>query len=111
MNPEIHHFVLTTDGAIREFTSEQAALLASGSDRLPEFADLRLRYLQVAFEPTSASELRVQTAGGSIRFDHDGRLAEAAPPVGNETITRFEHDTCVQWALRDQLAPAEIVLH
>jgi len=110
MSTEIRHFLLTDDGKLREFTAEQAALIAAGADRLPEFADRRLRYLQVSFEEPNDSGIRVQTAGASIRFDHEGRLAEAAPPNDAEAISRFEHDTCVQWALRS-LAPAELTMH
>lgn len=97
---QIRHFVLTTQG-IREFSTEQAAMIAAGSNRLPEFADQRLRYLQVTLEDSSATEMKIQTAGASIRFDADGRMAEAGPPAENENISRFEHDACVQWALKD----------
>jgi hypothetical protein len=103
---QIRHFVLTAEGTIREFSTEQAALIAAGSDRLPEFADQRLRYLQVTLEDASSNELKIQTAGASIRFDADGRMTEAAPPAENENISRFEHDTCVQWALKDIPATA-----
>ena len=76
-------------------------MIAAGSNRLPEFADQRLRYLQVTLEDSSATEMKIQTAGASIRFDADGRMAEAGPPAENENISRFEHDACVQWALKD----------
>lgn len=101
MNTEIRHFLLTQDGEIREFTSEQAALIAAGANRLPEFAERRMRYLQVSWDAEASNELKVQTAGAAIRFDGEGRLLEAAPPTETEKISRFEHDTCVQWALRD----------
>lgn len=102
MSAETRHFVLTQEGIVREFTGEQAALIAAGSDRLPEFADRQLRYLQVTFDTESETEteIKVQTAGASIRFDGEGRLTEAVPPKDGESISRFEHDTCVQWALR-----------
>ncbi len=102
----IRHFVLTAVGDIREFSTEQAALIAAGANTLPEFADQRLRYLQVTLEDASETELKIQTAGASIRFDADGKMAEAGPPVDNENISRFEHDTCVQWALKDIPATA-----
>lgn len=98
---QIRHFVLTADGSIREFSTEQAALIASGNDRLPEFAGEKLRYLQITLEDSSETELRIQTSGASIRFDDEGRIAEAAPPQDHETFSRFEHDACVQWALKD----------
>jgi hypothetical protein len=98
---KIRHFVLTTDGSIREFSSEQAAGIAAGANRLPEFADQRLRYLQITLEDTSETELKIQTSGACIRFDTDGRMAEAEPPKADENFSRFEHDACVQWALKD----------
>lgn len=109
MSAEIRHFVLTQEGLVREFTGEQAALIAAGANRLPEFADCQLRYLQVAWDSEAESEIRVQTAGACIRFDADGRLTEAAPPDDGELISRFEHDTCVQWALREIAAVHPIV--
>ena len=102
----IRHFVLTTAGDIREFSTEQAALIAAGANRLPEFADQRLRYLQVTLEDASDTELKIQTAGACIRFDGDGKMAEAGPPGEAENISRFEHDACVQWALKDLPATA-----
>jgi len=110
MSTEIRHFVLTLDGQIREFSSEEAALIAAGANKLPEFADAKIRYLQVSWDDEQASELRIQTAGAAIKFDADGRLAEAAPPGDEEKISRFEHDTCVQWALRD-VSAAPLTFH
>jgi hypothetical protein len=101
MNTQTRHFLITQDGAVREFTAEQAALIAAGANRLPEYAQRRLRYLQVTLNSAMDAEIKVQTAGAAIEFDAEGRLAEAAPPRDNEKISRFEHDTCVQWALRD----------
>jgi len=103
---QIRHFVLTTSGSIREFSTEQAALIAAGADTLPEFADQKLRYLQVTLEDSSETELRIQTAGASLRFDGEGKMAEAGPPSDQENISRFEHDACVQWALKDIPATA-----
>jgi hypothetical protein len=111
MSTEIRHFVLTQSGEIREFSSEEAALIAAGSNRLPEFAERRVRYLQVSWDEDTAPELRIQTAGAAIRFDAEGRLTEAAPPGDEEKISRFEHDTCVQWALREVAAASPIVFH
>lgn len=101
---QTRHFVLTPQGAIREFSTEQAALIATGGDRVPEFAGERVRYLQVTLEDASETEIRVQTAGGAIRFDAEGRMAEAGPPDDKESISGFEHDACVQWALKDNPA-------
>ena len=97
MSNEIRHFVLTQSGEIREFSSDEAAAIAAGSNRLPEYAERRVRYLQVSWSDESSTEMRIQT----IRFDAEGRLSEASAPAEEERISRFEHDTCVQWALRD----------
>ena len=101
MSNEIRHFVLTQSGEIREFSSDEAAAIAAGSNRLPEYAERRVRYLQVSWSDESSTEMRIQTAGAAIRFDAEGRLSEASAPAEEERISRFEHDTCVQWALRD----------
>jgi hypothetical protein len=108
----IHHFVLTPDGRVREFSAEQAAKVAAGAGKLPEYADRAVRYLQVTIQDDmGGDEMKVITAGAKIKFDHDGRLTEAGP-IGEQDsrITHFEHDACVQWALRD--VPAEpVVFH
>jgi hypothetical protein len=110
MSNEIRHFVLTQSGEIREFSSDEAAAIAAGANRLPEFAHSRMRYLQVSWSDESATEMRIQTAGAAIRFDAEGRLTEATPPAEEEKISRFEHDTCVQWALRESAA-APLTFH
>ncbi len=110
LNMQIRHFVLAGDGSIREFSSEQAAHIAAGDDRLPEFAEQRVRYLQITLENASETELKIQTSGASIHFDADGRMTEAGPPKDNETFSRFEHDACVQWALKD-IPAASVVFH
>lgn len=102
MSTQIRHFLLTTDGGIREFSTEQAALIAAGASRLPEFAEARIRYLQLTVDNEAANgELKVQTAGACIKFDAEGRLLEASAPSEAEQISRFEHDAVVQWALRN----------
>jgi hypothetical protein len=111
MSTEIRHYVLTQNGEIREFSSEEAALIAAGSNRLPEYAERRMRYLQVSWDEDASPELKIQTAGAAIRFDSDGRLSEAVPPGDEEKLSRFEHDTCVQWALRGIAAASPLVFH
>ncbi len=107
----IHHFVLTPDGRVREFSAEQTARVAAGAGKLPEYADRAVRYLQVTIQDQSEEEVKVITAGASIKFDHDGRLTEAGP-IGDrdQRISHFEHDACVQWALR-HLPSAPVVYH
>ena len=70
----IRHFVLGPEGSIREFSSEQAALIAAGTDRIPEFAGERVRYLQVSVDDVSETEYKIQTSGAAIRFDGEGRM-------------------------------------
>jgi len=109
IRPNVRHFVLTPEGGIREFSPEQAALIAAGSDKLPEFADCDLRYLQLTLDDNSrVGELKIQTAGASIHFDSDGRMTEAGPPNQEQPITHFEHDAVVQWVLRDVPSVAPI---
>lgn len=110
MSLHTRHFVITPEGGIREFSTEQAALIAAGASRMPEFAGRSLRYLQLTLddETEKEGELKVQTSGASIRFDTDGRMAEAAPPKEDEQISRFEHDAVVQWALKSVPAIAPV---
>lgn len=98
---DTRHFLLTADGDICEFAAERAALVAAGADRLPEFAECRVRYLQVTVDNENGPEIRVQTAGAAIEFDGEGKLKEAGPPADGEEISGFEHDAVVQWAIRD----------
>lgn len=97
------HFLLTNEGSIEEFSEEEASRVAAGDTSLPRFADKRLRYLQVAVEEAGDSgRIQVRTLGAVIGFDAEGRLREAGAPDGEQdTLSRFEHDACVQFALRD----------
>ena len=107
---EIHHFVLTPEGGLREFSPELAAKVAAGSSKLPEFAERRVRYIQVTVSDETDGELKVITAGASIKFDRDGRLMEAGPiGTSDPRISPFEHDACVHWALRNW--PAQPVIY
>lgn len=108
---EVHHLVLTPDGGLREFSPELAAKIAAGAGKLPEFAERKLRYVQVVVTDETDGELKVVTAGASIKFDQEGRLTEAGPIGTNDPrISPFEHDACVQWALRNWAAPS-VVFH
>ncbi len=108
---QIRHFVLTPDGGLREFSAEQAARVAAGAGKLPEYAKRSVRYLQLTVSKENSDEIKVISAGASIRFDAEGRLTEAGPIAEqDEKITHFEHDACVQWALRD-LPAASITYH
>lgn len=107
------HFLLTNDDRIEEFSEEEAARVANGSDSLPRFADTRLRYVQVAFDDTTndSGELKVYTMGAIIGFDAEGRLSETeTPEEEQQPISSFEQDACVQFALRDTV-PNRYVLN
>lgn len=107
MSTHTRHFVLTHENGIREFTPEQAALIAGGNSKLPEFAGRNVRYLQLTLnDEVVEGELKVQTSGASIQFDDEGRLAAANPPGESGQISRFEHDAVVQWALKNLPAVA-----
>ena len=98
------HFLLTPNGAVEEFTDAEASAVAAGKHDLPRFADKRLRYVQVAFDDKAndEGEIQVRTMGAVVCFDTDGRLADTdrATEDGDE-VSSFEHDACVQFALRD----------
>jgi hypothetical protein len=102
MSNHVRHFVLTGDGRIREFSPEQAARVAAGAGRMPEFADSSVRYLQLTLDDETETEIRIQSAGACIRFDAEGKLLEAGPATVEEQISGFEHDAVVQWVLRDR---------
>lgn len=102
----IRHFLLTNDGQMEEFSEEEASRVANGMRPLPQHADAQLRYVQVAFDEYSNDdgEIRVQTMGAIVSFDQNGRLCSAgASEVQDNSLSHFEHDACVQFALRDAL--------
>lgn len=102
----VHHFLLTQDGAIEEFTEEEASAVAEGKRDLPRFAEKRLRYVQVAYEDQANDdgEIHVRTVGAILSFDAEGRLKEAGSADNEQDrLDAFEHDACVQYALRDTL--------
>ena len=79
------HFVLTLDGGIREFTAEQAALVAAGSEPLPEFADRRVRYLQTRIPDLKVAGQKPADPG-RVYF---GAEVEVAGPDGEEKRFRI----------------------
>lgn len=110
LEAQTRHFILTPEGGLREFSAEQAASVAAGANVLPEFADQRLRYVQVTVTEPNSREIQVRTAGACVRFDAEGRMAEALPPSKDEAISSFEHDAVIQWMLRETPA-ASAVFH
>lgn len=110
----IKHFVLTDDGRIREYSSDEAFSVVNGITSIPELADLKVRYLQVRFDERQEEDsMQVVTAGAAIRFDNEGRLCEAdnlamsTPANEAPPISPFEQETCVQLAL----ASTEVARH
>lgn len=102
----IRHFLLTEDGAMEEFTEDEASAVVEGKQDLPRFADQQLRYVQVAFDDQAndEGEIQVKTLGAIVKFDDEGRLAEADQARdAQDELNEFEHDACVQFALRDTL--------
>jgi len=102
----VRHFLLSQDGAIEEFSDEEASAVVEGNQDLPRYADKQLRYVQVAFDDNAneEGEIQVRTMGAIVRFDNEGRLAEAdSDTKARDELNEFEHDACVQFALRDTL--------
>lgn len=111
MNARVRHFLLTPDG-IREFSGEDAARIAAGLSRLPEYAPQRMRYVQIMLQDSGTSEIRVQASGACVEFDDQGRLCNAMPvEQAGESISGFEFDACVQWALRELGNRASTTFH
>ena len=98
---DIKHYIVT-DSFIREFTDEEGTRVANGDRLLPEYADSKLRYVQVMLNPKeSEGAVQVQIAGAYLQFDEQGRLTEAGAREVDET-DKFEHETCVQLALSNR---------
>lgn len=102
----IRHFLLTDNGIMEEFSEADASAVANGQCDLPRFAEQRLRYVQVAFDDQAndEGEIQVRTLGAIICFDEDGRLTMTDETHdAQEELNEFEHDACVQFALRETL--------
>ncbi|MES1927710.1 hypothetical protein SADO_00600 [Salinisphaera dokdonensis CL-ES53] len=102
----VHHFLLTQDGAIEEFSEAEASEVAEGKRDLPQHAEQRLRYVQVAYEDQANDdgEIHVKTLGAIVSFDNAGRIQEAGTAENEQDkLDAFEHDACVQYALRDAI--------
>ena len=99
---------------IVEYSAEEAAAVAMGDETLPEFSGASLRYVQVwVDQEIDGNELQVRTASAVVRFDENGRFADAEPadaqPDGADDGS-FEHDTCVQLAVRKRF-PDAVTVH
>lgn len=117
---EIRHFLFRehaakhTGGAavceIVEYSAEEAAAVALGDAALPEFSGSKTRYVQVwVDEELNGNELQVRTAAAVVSFDDEGRFADAQPSEAKREDSAagdFEHDTCVQLAVRTRYPDA-----
>lgn len=102
----IRHFLLTDNSTMEEFSEDDASAVANGQQDIPRFADQRLRYVQVAFDDQAneEGEIQVKTLGAVVCFDEDGRLSTADETHdAQDELSEFEHDACIQFALRDTL--------
>lgn len=109
----MRHFLFDRDGSIREFTHEDSVMVANGGKNLPEFADSRLRYLQVVVVQPEDEEQKyeVRMAAAYLTFDREGQLstAEALDDDG-AAISDFERQTCAELALRADI-PGMVTVH
>ena len=117
---EIRHFLFrehaARDGSggavceIVEYSAEEAAAVALGDAALPEFSGSKTRYVQVwVDDEINGNELQVRTAAAVVSFDDDGHFADAQPAEAqreNNQRGDFEHDTCVQLAVRTRYPDA-----
>lgn len=111
-NMSTRHFILTSGGHIEEFSDAEASAVAEGKQYLPRFAEERLRYVQVAFDESAneEGEIRVQTMGAIVHFDENGQLTEAdRTDEDSEELTSFEHDACVQFALKETVGQEQAI--
>ncbi|WP_348675090.1 hypothetical protein [uncultured Abyssibacter sp.] len=99
----IKHYLLTTEGEIREYDAERAARVAAGDSALPEFAGTDIHYVQVwVDDEPKGNELHVRTAGAIVHFDDAGHFEEASMPESSDDRMKFAHDTCIQLALHQE---------
>ncbi|MBR9814797.1 hypothetical protein GYB61_13200 [bacterium] len=117
---EIRHFLFREHAArdagdaatceIVEYSAEEAAAVALGDAALPEFSGSKTRYVQVwVDDEINGNELQVRTAAAVVSFDDDGHFADAQPAEAQREDSQrgdFEHDTCVQLAVRTRYPDA-----
>lgn len=97
--PPLKHYLLTTTGDIKEFSTPEAMRVADGSRRLPEFANSDLHYVQIQVDDSDAENVQVRAAGAKISFDDSGQFTQAGELVTEKEISEFAYETCVQLAL------------
>jgi hypothetical protein len=97
------HYVFENRGSIREFEHDESLAVASGMRMLPEYANERVRYLQVQVvapkEPDPKVEVRI--AGAYLNFDDYGQLTEAEALTDENELSPFERETCAELAVAE----------
>lgn len=103
----LKHYVLNSDGSLREFSDEESSMIASGLQAVPEFSNERVRYVQVqVLEPKATAEetvemqIEVRLAGAALSFNDEGKLTLAEALEEVEAVSDFERQTCAELALQ-----------
>lgn len=103
----LKHYVLNSDGSLREFSDEESTMIASGLQAVPEFSNERVRYVQVqVMEPKMVEDERpekqieVRLAGAALSFNEEGKLTLAEALEEAEAVSEFERQTCAELALQ-----------
>ncbi len=106
----LKHYVLESDGSLREFSEEESSMIASGLRAVPEFSNERVRYVQVqVMEPKAATvtederrekQIEVRLAGAALSFNEEGKLTLAEALEEAEAVSEFERQTCAELALQ-----------
>lgn len=103
----LKHYVLNSDGSLREFSDEESTMIASGLQAVPEFSNERVRYVQVqVMEPKTVEDERpekqieVRLAGAALSFNEEGKLTLAEALEEAEAVSEFERQTCAELALQ-----------
>lgn len=97
------HYIFEAHGNIREFEHDESIGVASGMKMLPEYANERIRYLQVqVVAPKEADpKVEVRIAGAYLNFDDYGQLTEAEALTDETEVSPFERETCAELAVAD----------
>lgn len=105
------HYIFEEAGAIREVAHEDSIQVANGMMILPEYANERIRYLQVQVvnPETAEPKVEVRIAGAYLNFNERGQLTEAEALSEENEVSPFERETCAELALADINIKAALV--
>lgn len=98
----LRHYVFSDDGSLREFTQEDGARVANGESALPEYADSKVRYLQVAVddEVNPSSKVEVRMAVAMLSFNEEGYLTSAESfEDEDDVVSPFERQALAEYVL------------